>query len=472
VTAPELLDADAWAIASAVRSGDVSATELLDAQLERIARIDPAIGSVWRVTEERARREAAAVDAAVAAGRDPGPLAGVPVGWKDLIDTAGTVTTYGSAIYRDHVPDRDADVVSALAAAGAVNVAKLSLHELAWGTTNENPHYGVCRNPHDLERMPGGSSGGSAAALAARLVALAPGTDTGGSIRCPASCCGIVGLKPTFGRVSLAGVHPLCQSLDHAGPMARSVRDCALALEAMAGASPRDPRTPPVPVERYRDALGRGAEGMTVGVAERFFFEHTAPDVAEPVRRCVDALAAAGARIVEIDLGWPTPDTLGGGYYDAEQAAALVEHWPHRRADLGADVARDVELVSRRDAVSSAAIRLRRLEYCAAALARLDEAGVDVVVHPTQAFSPPRIGTRHVPFAGSEGVDVTVAMCGLTEIYDVLGWPAISVPAGTDSLGLPTGCQLAARPWREADCLAAAAVVEASVPRTALPAAP
>ena len=472
MTAAALLESDAWAIAAAVRGGEVSASELLDRQLERIERVDPAIGSVWRVTEERARREAAAVDAAVAAGTDPGPLAGVPVGWKDLIDTAGTVTTYGSALYRDHVPERDADVVAALAAAGAVTVAKLSLHELAWGTTNENPHFGVCRNPYDLARMPGGSSGGSAAALAARLVALAPGTDTGGSIRCPASCCGIVGLKPTFGRVSLAGVHPLCQSLDHGGPMARSVRDCALSLEEMAGASPRDPRTPPVPVERYRDALERGVDRMTIGVAERFFFEHTAPDVAAPVRRCVDALAAAGAEIVEIDLGWPTPDTIGGGYYDAEQAAALVAYWPHRRAEMGEDVARDVELAFGRNAVSSAAVRLRRLDYCAAALERLDRAGVDVIVHPTEAFSPPLIGTRRVAFGGSDDVDVTVAMCGLTEVYDVLGWPAISVPAGTDSLGLPTGCQLAARPWREADCLAAAAVVEASVPRTVLPAAP
>ncbi len=472
MTAAELLEADAWAIAAAVRGGQVSAVDVFERQLERIARVDPDVGSVWRVTDERARREAAAVDAAVAAGTDPGPLAGVPVGWKDLIDTAGTVTTYGTALYRDHVPERDADVVAALAAAGAVTVAKLSLHELAWGTTNENPHYGVCRNPHDPTRMPGGSSGGSGAALAARLVALAPGTDTGGSIRCPASCCGVVGLKPTFGRVSLAGVHPLCQSLDHAGPMARSVRDCALALETMAGPSPRDPRTPPVPVERYRDALERGVEGMRIGVAERFFFEHTATDVAAPVRRCLDALAAAGAELVEIDLGWPTPDVAGGGYYDAEQAAALIQFWPHRRAEMGADVARDVERSFSRSAVSAAAIRLRRLEYCATAQQRLDDAGVDVVVHPTEAFAPPPIGTRRVAFAGSPDVDVTVAMCGLTEIYDVLGWPAISVPAGADSLGLPTGCQLAARPWRESDCLAAAAVVEASVPRTARPPVP
>src|SRR5690348_17352641 len=229
---------------AAVRSRAVSASELAAAALERAAA--DSLGAVWVVTEERARAEAAAVDAALAAGRDPGPLAGVPVGWKDLIDTAGIRTTYGSAIFRDNLPQRDADVVERHVAAGGVTVAKLATHEFAWGTTTDNPHFGTCRNPHDPGRVPGGSSGGSGAALAARLVGLAPGTDTGGSIRCPASCCGIVGLKPTLGRVSLAGIRELCVGLDHCGPMTRSVRDCALELEVMAGASIRDPRTPAV----------------------------------------------------------------------------------------------------------------------------------------------------------------------------------------------------------------------------------
>ena len=269
------------------------------------------LGAVWLVTAERALAEAAAVDAAVAAGRDPGPLAGVPVGWKDLIDTAGIRTTYGSAIYADHVPARDADVVARHTAAGAICVAKLATHEFAWGTTTQNPHFGGCRNPHDPTRVPGGSSGGSGAAVAAGLMPLAPGTDTGGSIRCPASCCGVVGLKPTFGRVSLAGIHPLCHSLDHCGPIARSVRDCALSLEVMAGPSPRDPRTPPVPVERYRDALSNGVRGMRIALAERYFFEHTAPDIVAPVRAAVGSLVAAGAIVTEFDLCWRPPAPPG-----------------------------------------------------------------------------------------------------------------------------------------------------------------
>ncbi|HKV67142.1 MAG TPA: amidase, partial [Gaiellales bacterium] len=214
-----LLDAPGWEISAAVRARRVSATEVAKEALERV-RAD-SWGAVWLVTEERALREAAAIDAALARGDAPDEqlLLGVPVGWKDLIDTAGDRTTYGSALYRDNVPARDAEAVERLAAAGAITVAKLATHELAWGTTTQNPHFGSCRNPHDPTRVPGGSSGGSGAALATAMVAAAPGTDTGGSIRCPASCCGIVGLKPTYGRVSLAGVRPLCTTLDHCGPM-------------------------------------------------------------------------------------------------------------------------------------------------------------------------------------------------------------------------------------------------------------
>jgi aspartyl-tRNA(Asn)/glutamyl-tRNA(Gln) amidotransferase subunit A len=454
----DLLDGDAWAMVEAVRARTVSAAELTDAALARLAADD--LGAVWLLTEERARAEAEAVDAALAAGRDPGPLAGAPVGWKDLIDTGGIRTTYGSAIFRDHVPDRDADVVARHAAAGAVTVAKLATHEFAWGTTTENPHFGTCHNPHDRTRMAGGSSGGSGAAIAARLVALAPGTDTGGSVRCPASVCGIVGLKPTFGRVSLAGIRPLCLGLDHCGPMTRSVRDAALELEVMAGPSVRDPRTPAVPVERYVDAVGRGVAGMTVGVAERHFFEHTAADVARPVRAAVEALREAGARIVEADLGWPPPNEPADGFYVAEQTVGTAGLWPARAADMGADVVASMRAAERVSGIDAAAIRLVQLEYEARTLEAVSSSGIDLIVTPSQAFSPPPLGTLRVPFAGRPSVDVTVAMCGLTEVFNVLGWPAVSVPCGRDAAGLPVGAQIAALPWREADCLAAAGVIE------------
>ena len=450
---------DATAIAERVSTGELSAVEVTESCLDAIPSLDAVTAAVWLVTSERALAEAAAVDAAIARGDDPGPLAGVPVGWKDLIDTAGIRTTYGSAIWRDHVPDRDADVVGRLAAAGAVTVAKLATHELAWGTTSDNPWFGTCRNPHDPSRVPGGSSGGSAAALAAGTVALAPGTDTGGSIRCPASCCGVVGLKPTFGRVSLAGIHPLCRSLDHCGPMARSVRDCALALEVMAGPSARDPRTQPVPVERYRDALGRGVQGLTIGVAEPFFFEHTAPDVAAPARAALEALQEAGARLVEFDLGWPPPAFEDGRFYLAEMAATLVDHVPARLADLSAEVQADVAAARGVSGVEVEVLAERRVAYCAELLERAGEAGIDLIATPSQPCSPPPIGTTHLAFGDHDQMPVSAAMCALSEVFDVTGWPAISVRCGHDGLGLPAGLQLAGLPWREADCLAAAAVL-------------
>jgi aspartyl-tRNA(Asn)/glutamyl-tRNA(Gln) amidotransferase subunit A len=457
----ELLDSDGWEISRAVRAREVSASEVARAALDRV-RADT-LGAVWTVTEERALREAAAVDAAVASGDVPPDrvLLGVPVGWKDLIDTGGITTTYGSAVFRDHVPARDAEVVERLAAAGAVTVAKLATHELAWGTTTQNPHFGSCRNPHDPTRVPGGSSGGSAVALAAGMVAAAPGTDTGGSIRCPASCCGVVGLKPTFGRVSLAGVHPLCPSLDHCGPMGRSVRDCALQLEALVGWPSRDPRVPAVPAERWSEGLSGDLAGLRVGVAESYFFEHTAPDIVARVRRAVDALAGAGAELVEVDLEWPTPMGEGDPFLP-EQAATLAEYWPDRRADFGPDVARDLALAEKMGALDFARASQYRLEYAEDMLAKFAAERIDLIATPAQAQSPPPIGVRTIPFADDPAMDVTYAMCGLTVIFNLLGWPAASVPCGRDDAGLPVGIQLAALPWREDHCLAAAAVVEAA----------
>jgi aspartyl-tRNA(Asn)/glutamyl-tRNA(Gln) amidotransferase subunit A len=447
------------AIADQVRRRERSAAEVLEEHLERLTA--DGLGAVWQITEDRARREAAAVDSAVATGCDPGPLAGVPVGWKDLIDTAGISTTYGSAIFRDHVPDRDADVVARFAAAGAVCVAKLATHEFAWGTTCQNPHFGSCRNPHDPSRVPGGSSGGCGAALAEGMVAAAPGTDTAGSIRCPASCCGVVGLKPTFGRVSMAGIRPLCPTLDHCGPMARTVADCAAQLEVMAGPSPRDPRTPPVPVERWSETTGRGVEGLTVGVAESHFFEHTAPDIAAQVRRGLDTLRDAGATVVEVDMEWPTGL---GDPFTAEAAATLWKLWPGRQAEMSADLILSLEHAQGMRAVDVAITSQGRLEYQGRMHEKLLEAGIDLIATPTQGFTPPPIGITEVPFAGRPAVDVAEAMCGLTWIFNLLGWPAISVPCGRDALGLPVGLQLAALPWREDYCLAAATVVEAVAP--------
>jgi aspartyl-tRNA(Asn)/glutamyl-tRNA(Gln) amidotransferase subunit A len=242
--------------------------------------------------------------------------------------------------------------------------------------------------------------------------------------------------------------------------MARSVRDCALLLELLAGASPRDARTPQVPVERYRDALGRGVAGMTIGVAERYFCEHTADDIASPVRDAVEALREAGATLVEVDLGWPVEGIGDDGFYLGEEGAAVTGGlWPARRAELGPDVVRDLEKASRIDSVAAAGAFQRRLDFRAATHERMLAEGIDLIATPTQAFTPPKIGTLTVDFAGNPEEDITSAMCGLTGIFNVLGWPAITVPCGTDDAGMPAGIQLAALPWRESDVLAAASVL-------------
>src|SRR5947209_1449331 len=236
----DVCDLDISAVAPLLRERRLSPVELTDAYLERIQRLDPSLNSYIRVMPDQARAAARQAEREIADGGWRGPLHGVPIGIKDLFDVAGVPTTMGSSILRDNVPDADATVVSRLKADGAVVLGKQNLHEFAFGITSENPHYGDVHNPWDLDRVPGGSSGGTAAATAAGLCAGGIGSDTGASIRAPASFCGVVGFKPTYGRVSRAGALPLAWSLDHAGPIARSVRDAALLLQAIAGFDPAD----------------------------------------------------------------------------------------------------------------------------------------------------------------------------------------------------------------------------------------
>src|SRR5205823_9272073 len=231
-----------------------------------------------------------------------GPLHGVPLGIKDLFDVAGVPTTMGSKILRDNVPDADATVVSRLKAAGAVILGKQNLHELAFGITSENPHFGAVHNPWSLDRVPGGSSGGTAAAVAAGLCAAGIGSDTGASIRAPASFCGVVGLKPTYGRVSRAGALPLAWSLDHAGPLARSVADCAIMLQAIAGQDARDLASSGEAVPDFSSQLDEGVQGLRIGVPREYFFEIIEPDVERLVRVAIATLERLGAQIEEVSL--------------------------------------------------------------------------------------------------------------------------------------------------------------------------
>ena len=290
---------------TALTEGSLTALDLTEAALARIDRLNPTLNAYVRVMAESARADARAADARAAAGKRLGPLDGIPIAIKDVIDTAGVVTTYGSINFRDHRPDADAHVVRQLRNAGAVILGKTNTHELARGITTDNPHFGPTRNPWDLTRHPGGSSGGSGAAIAMGMALGALGTDTGGSVRIPAHMTGISGLKPTFGLVGRSGARPLVRNFDHIGPMTRSAADCALMLEAMAGPDPNDPDAVTRPTGGFATALEHGIGGYRAGIVQDF-----ADDALPRIRELFDdAVQVLRDLSVEID-SWSLPATL------------------------------------------------------------------------------------------------------------------------------------------------------------------
>ena len=286
---------------AALRRGETTSVAATQAMIDRIVAYDNAIGSYLTLADESALEQAAAADRRRAAGED-GPLLGVPIAVKDILCTAGIPTTAGSKILDGFIPPYDAYAVAQLIAAGAVILGKTNTDEFAMGSSTENSAYFTTRNPWDLERVPGGSSGGSAAAVAAGLAYGALGTDTGGSVRQPASFCGVVGLRPTYGRVSRWGVVAFASSLDQVGPFGRTVADCAALLGVIAGHDPRDSTSLAAPVPDYEAALTGDVRGLRVGVPREYFIEGIEPEVEAAVRAAIEQLAALGAEIVEVSL--------------------------------------------------------------------------------------------------------------------------------------------------------------------------
>ena len=322
-----------------IRRRSLSATELTRAYLERIARRDGELRAYITVCEAAALAAAAAADREIAGGKYRGPLHGIPIALKDLVMTRGVRTTCGARILKDWVPETDATVAARLAEAGAILLGKLNMHEFAYGPTGVNALYGTPRNPWDGTRMPGGSSSGSAVAVAAGLAAGALGTDTGGSIRIPAAFCGIVGLKPTYGRVSRAGVIPLAWSLDHVGPMTRTVTDAALMLQVLAGRDAADPSTVALPVPDYQAALRGDLCGLRLGIPRDFFFAHLEPEIREAVQETAGRLQSQGAAVEEVRL--PRISLAGAASFAIMRAEATAYHESYLRSrpgDYGADV--------------------------------------------------------------------------------------------------------------------------------------
>jgi len=441
----ELNSLDLATAARGVDDGSISPVELTAACLERIAAVDADVNAFITVTADEAVYDAREVEARLARDESLGSLAGVPIAIKDLFDTAGVRTTAGSKFFRDRIPDRDGAVVEKLRDAGAVILGKLNMHEWALGVTNDNPHYGACRNPWALDRITGGSSGGSAAALAAGMCFGALGSDTGGSIRIPASLCGIVGLKPTYGRVSLRGAVPLSWSLDHAGPMARRVVDVALLLEVIAGPDPADPGSADVKGDRYLADLEDGVAGWRIGVIADQSLGDVDADVSAAVHAAVDALASAGAWIEEL----AAPELaeaarLNGLMTTADAAAFHRERIEHAPEDFGADVLARLRRGAAYGAADYADARRRQTILRRRFASWFVEYGgeLDAVVLPTTPCSAPRI-------AGLDAVALAPVLTRLTSPFNFTGLPALSVPCGVTSDGLPIGLQVVGAPWAE-----------------------
>jgi len=441
-------------MAARVRAGESTAIELVAQALADIAARDGNLNSVTDVYEDRALDDARRVDRVIETGADPGPLAGVPFAVKNLFDVAGNRTRAGSVIELDRSPAlTDAAAVRRLRDAGAVVVAATNMDEYAHGFTTENAHAGTTRNPHDLRRIAGGSSGGSAAAVAAGLVPLALGTDTNGSIRVPASLCGTFGLKPTFGRVSRAGTVLFVTSLDHVGPIARTAADLATAYDALACFDPEDPMSSDRPVEPCTPVLGHGTDGLRIAVAVGHF-ETVADDTAQ------DAVYRAGQALgVERDVLVDRSHQACAAASVITSAEAGQRHLVQlraRAADYDPAVRRGLLAGALLPAADYLAAQRLRAEY-REVVRRIFE-DVDVLLTATTPCSAPLIGQRTMD-VGGEQLLVGMSLGLLAQPWALIGLPALSVPmTGRD--GLPIGVQLVAAPYRETSLFRVAAALE------------
>jgi aspartyl-tRNA(Asn)/glutamyl-tRNA(Gln) amidotransferase subunit A len=443
--------------AESLRRRRVSAVELTTASLSRIERSNPTLRAFITVTAERALQQARQADSELAAGKDRGPLHGIPVAVKDLFYTRGVLTTAGSPIYRNFVPHEDAFAVARLEAAGAVMAGKLNMHELAYGITSANPHFGAVANPWNARHSPGGSSGGSGAAVAAGLVYTALGTDTGGSIRIPASFCGTVGLKPTYGRVSRRGVLPLSWSLDHVGPLTSSVRDAGLVLNAIAGHDAADASSSRRPVVDFVPDEDCAVRGLRIGFPQNFFFERLDVDVELCVRGAIARLESLGAEVKPVTLPDIAALNAVGRMMLLCEASALLEPHLKNRGQFGPDVLALLDqgrLLPATDYIHAQRLRKQMQREFAQVWS-----SVDCLVAPTTPNTAPRIGDATIKLGGIEE-DVRLATTRLVRSINLLGLPALSIPCGLSGSGLPVGLQIIGPPFEEALILRVGAALE------------
>jgi len=438
-----------WTLAQAseqMRHGKISAVELTRACLSRIEKLNPKVNAFITVMAEQSLAQARVLEAELRAGKSRGALHGIPVALKDLFDTAGVRTTCGSAVFADRIPTEDAEVVRRLKAAGAVIVGKTNMHEFAYGATSIPSHYGAVHNPWNLDRIAGGSSGGSAAAVAAGICFGAMGSDTGGSIREPASFCGVSGLKPTYGRVSVRGVVPLSWSLDHVGPICRTAADTALMLEAIAGYDALDTNCVDWPVDRYAQAMLAKTAALKIGVVRRIFFDQLDSQVEAAVNVALDVIGklTGGVRDAELPSYNPLP---------LMAVEAYAYHTPYLTKTPELYQPATLERLRGGPAISAPAYAEARRE-----LDRLRRvvgavfSSVDLLVTPTTPLAAVTIaeGAQH------DRIPDTSPLLRNTRPFDIFGLPTISIPCGFTSDGLPIGLQISGPRFGESRVLALA----------------
>jgi aspartyl-tRNA(Asn)/glutamyl-tRNA(Gln) amidotransferase subunit A len=428
-------------VAPLIHAQEVSPLELTRTCLERIGKLNPVLNAFITVTADSALAQARAAEIEIASGKWRGPLHGIPIAIKDLIDTAGIRTTAASALFANRIPTEDAEVVRRLKQAGAIFLGKNNLHEFAYGGSSLVSYFGDVHNPWDTSRIAGGSSGGSAAAVAAGMCFAAIGTDTAGSIREPAALCGCVGLKPTYGRVSSRGVVPLSWSLDHIGPLTASVADAAIVLQAIAGYDPADITTSDVPVADYVSAIREGSKSLRVGVPRTYFYDDLDAEVAGAVEQALGVIKTLVAEVRDIRLDVPTNRKLQSAesyaYHAETVAKAPDKYQPEtlRRINSGASVS-VAEYISGRRELDAARRTIREVF-----------SGIDVLITPTMPIPAPAIADlKKTPEALRPA---ELRLLRNTRPFNVWGLPAISVPCGFTQSGLPIGLQIAGPHWHD-----------------------
>jgi aspartyl-tRNA(Asn)/glutamyl-tRNA(Gln) amidotransferase subunit A len=424
-----------------VRRREVSPVEITQECLRQTEELNPRLNAFITVMAESALAEAGAAEEEISRGHWRGPLHGIPIALKDLIDTAGVRTTSASALHKDRVPTEDAEVVRKLREAGAVIFGKNNLHEFAYGGSSLISHFGDVHNPWDVNRIAGGSSGGSAASVPVGMACAAIGTDTAGSIREPAALCGCVGIKPTYGRVSSRGVIPLSTSLDHVGPLAASVEDAAIVLQAIAGYDPGDITSAEVAVTDYVSVLKEGAKGLRVGVPRAYFFDDLDPEVASAIGHALMGIETLVGHIKDVQIEVPTDRALQAAEAYAYHAEDVAKHPELYQVET-------VRRIRTGEKVTAAEYMQRRRELEVARRNIRDVfAEVDLLVTPTTPLPAPTIAELR---ANAEALrPAELKLLRNTRPFNVWGLPAISVPCGFTQGGLPIGLQIAGRHWRE-----------------------